>query len=60
MKSGSEADRSAIGRELETLKEELAGFRAQLGALEQRIRALEVREELWQAPQAAGDGPVPE
>jgi predicted nucleic acid-binding Zn-ribbon protein len=42
-------------REAETVGEELKAMRRQIVALEGRVARLEVAEEMWQEPGAAGD-----
>jgi BMFP domain-containing protein YqiC len=44
--------------ELDQLREDLVSIRTQLIELERRVAKLELVEELWQAPAAAGDQDV--
>lgn len=50
----------APAAELDEIREELAHLKARLGQIEERLNRLEVREELWQTPDLAGDEPVGE
>jgi hypothetical protein len=47
-----------VRTELGALTDNVAVIRKELAQLEQRVRTLEIREELLESPSAAGDEPV--
>jgi hypothetical protein len=59
MKSKDKASETGASRlEIQRLKEELRAMQRQIVALEERLSRVEVSEELWQEPGAAGDQPL--
>jgi phage shock protein A len=49
---------AALDRSLEQLREDVKGLKREVAQLEARLAKLEVREEMIEAPGAAGDEPV--
>jgi predicted nucleic acid-binding Zn-ribbon protein len=48
----------ALTRELASLREEVADLRHAIADIQERLRRLEIKEELLESPGAAGDEPV--
>lgn len=48
----------AVKPDLDSVVAEVGSLRHQLASLESRVARLEVREELWEHPDAAGDEPI--
>jgi prefoldin subunit 5 len=47
-----------LERDLAALREEVVGLRRAIAEVENRLNRLEVREEILESPEAAGDEPV--
>lgn len=58
MTTVKETGTTEIRRLLTALQDDITALRRRLSAVEERLGQLELREELWQEPDAAGDEPI--
>lgn len=58
MNTVQERDIAELRAELSALRDEVAAHHRRLAEMEERLAFVEVKEEVWQEPDAPGDRPV--